>query len=392
MRRLLEQARLRASEENEWDIVCLLHEAHGYATGRILKPDFDERYRLIKDSKRKDSLQKLVAGTLSRTLKFINEAGNDYLVEQPGAGLHDLLTRLRELGDDAQLLDAPEETPGRYRLVRGRAELMLWLQRVLSERIDIENPGETAQRIAMSSEKVEALAKDPDGQAILKATELKQRSDTLTELRKLVDDPTTGEEALQELLQHHPWIFGGRFVDAATRRRLVDGEELDIPLIRADGSLHIVELKRSLGVSGIIKRHRNAWVPTAEVHNAVGRPSTTSPASTSTDSASATNSGSKPSAPARPWSSATPSCTRRSPSASSTKPCAPSTPTPTASKSSPTPSSSTTPHAHWETRLPRKARETNSAPPPEKRRRTTVFPLQRRETSAGAGRGPATNR
>ncbi|ASU79343.1 DUF4263 domain-containing protein [Actinopolyspora erythraea] len=269
--RLLEQARLRASEENEWDIVCLLHEAHGYATGRILNPDFDERYRLIKDGERNDSLQNFVAGTLNSALKFVSEAGSEYLAEHPEADTSDLLHYVSTLGEDAQFLDAPEETPGRYRIVRGTAELTLWLQRALSERIDIENPKETAQRIAMSSEKVEALAKDPDGQAILKATELKQRSDTLTELRKLVDDPTTGEEALQELLHQHPWIFGGRFVDAATRRRLVDGEELDIPLIRADGSLHVVELKRALRSSGIIKRHRNAWVPTAEVHNAVGQ-------------------------------------------------------------------------------------------------------------------------
>nr|WP_211210228.1 Shedu anti-phage system protein SduA domain-containing protein [Actinopolyspora halophila] len=274
--RLLEQARLRASEENEWDIVCLLHEAHGYATGRILKPDFDERYRLIKDGKRRDSLQNFVAGTLSRTLQFISEAGNEYLAEHPDADTSDLLNYVSALGEDAQLLDAPGDTPGRYRVVRGRAELAAWLQRTLSDRVDldtteIENPAEIARRLARSPKALTILAQDTDGQSVFKLAELKQRSDTLTEIRKLVDDPTAGEGALQDALYNQPWIFGGRFVEAATRRSLVDGDELDIPLIRADGALHVVELKRALNLSGIVKRHRNAWVPTAEVHDAVGQ-------------------------------------------------------------------------------------------------------------------------
>ncbi|MEU4331205.1 Shedu anti-phage system protein SduA domain-containing protein [Nonomuraea dietziae] len=77
---------------------------------------------------------------------------------------------------------------------------------------------------------------------------------------------------LQRALEGQHWIFGGRFVGEAAQRRLVSGDEVDIPLIRGDGSLYIVELKRAMSMKGsLVKRHRGAWVPTAEVHDAVGQ-------------------------------------------------------------------------------------------------------------------------
>ena len=39
------------------------------------------------------------------------------------------------------------------------------------------------------------------------------------------------------------WIFGGRYVREARRKELVAGDRMDIPLLRPDGSLHVVELK-----------------------------------------------------------------------------------------------------------------------------------------------------
>ncbi|MET9927560.1 MULTISPECIES: hypothetical protein [unclassified Streptomyces] len=51
----------------------------------------------------------------------------------------------------------------------------------------------------------------------------------------------------------------------------MSGDEIDIPLIRGDGSLHIMELKRAMSLrKPLVKQHRSAWVPTADVHDAVG--------------------------------------------------------------------------------------------------------------------------
>ncbi len=47
---------------------------------------------------------------------------------------------------------------------------------------------------------------------------------------------------------------------------------MDIPRIRGDGTLHIVELKLSMGLRGsLVKKHRGCWVPTSEVHDAVSQ-------------------------------------------------------------------------------------------------------------------------
>lgn len=52
----------------------------------------------------------------------------------------------------------------------------------------------------------------------------------------------------------------------------MSGDEVDIPLIRGDGALHVVELKRAASLRGpLVKEHRGAWVPTALVHDAVGQ-------------------------------------------------------------------------------------------------------------------------
>ena len=45
--RLLKQARLRASEEDEWHLVRLLQDSLDYATGKVLQPVFEENYRLL---------------------------------------------------------------------------------------------------------------------------------------------------------------------------------------------------------------------------------------------------------------------------------------------------------------------------------------------------------
>jgi hypothetical protein len=266
----LEIARLRASEEAEWHVVRLLQDSLDYATGRILQPDFEERFRLFQDGARHDGRRKFVANMMSIQLQAAVLQGRDLLTQNGSLTADGLLNELEALGSDAKFLEAPEDRPGRYRILRGRAERALWVERVLRERIDVEHPEATAARIVTSPQAVEVLANDVDGQVLLRALELKQRSDGLKELRTLIGRRSIAEGELQRALEDQLWIFGGRYVGKAGQRRLVPGDEVDIPLIRGDGSLHIVELKRAMGVP-IVKRHRGALVPTAEVHNAIAQ-------------------------------------------------------------------------------------------------------------------------
>ncbi|MEG9550522.1 MULTISPECIES: Shedu anti-phage system protein SduA domain-containing protein [Streptomyces griseus group] len=271
---LLEEARSIAAKAGDWQVVRLLQDSLDYAEGRILKPEFEERYRLFQDGQqRNDILRDYVSTAIWGGSQFLGEKGKKFLADTPGADADDLLAHLLSLGQDSLFLEAPPDRPGRYRIPRGRAEMALWLERALKrERIDVDDAADEAYRIAASPGALELLAADADGQMIFRAAELQRRSAGLNHFRKVAEDRASTEHDLQIALEGQYWIFGGNFVGEAAQRRLVPGDEIDIPLIRGDGSLHIVELKRSMSLSGpLVKEHRGTWVPTSAVHDAVGQ-------------------------------------------------------------------------------------------------------------------------
>ncbi|MCK1817399.1 DUF4263 domain-containing protein [Streptomyces sp. XM4011] len=250
----------------------LLQDSLDYAEGLILQPDFDERYRLFQDGVRNESLRTGVAQIASLTFSHVADAGHAFVEKNPETSPQDLVAHLRSLSEDMRFLQAPADRPGRYRALRGTAERVVWVQRALAERVDIEEPQEEAGRIVTSPEALALLAADTTGEVIVRAAELQRRSAGLAALRKVVEDTTASEHDLQRALRGQHWIFGGQFVAQSAFRRLVPGDEVDVPLIRGDGSLHIVELKRAAGLSGpLVKQHRGAWVPTAHVHDAVSQ-------------------------------------------------------------------------------------------------------------------------
>jgi len=98
-----------------------------------------------------------------------------------------------------------------------------------------------------------------------------QRQRTVLErLRTAIMDPDMTEHGLNKALSGEWWLFGGRFVGEHERRKFTSLDQLDIPLLRADGSLHIVELKRA-NIPKLVLRHRNHLVPGEDVHLAVGQ-------------------------------------------------------------------------------------------------------------------------
>jgi hypothetical protein len=270
---LLVEARQRAADYDEWHVVRLLQDSVDYAQGRILRPVMEEQYRLFQDGLRSETKREFVAAMTSNSLRFAAELGNEYLTEHPGATLPELFRHFESLGQDAAFLVAPEDRPGRYRIPRGRTEHVIWIERVLRDRIDVEDAREEARRLAMSPKDLAALAADADGQTLLRAVELQHRAAGLAFLRRVVDDPHATEHQLQQAISGHYWIFGGRYVDdEKAYRRLVPGDEYDIPLVRADGALQIVELKLAMGLNGpLVKRHRGTWVAASAVNDAVSQ-------------------------------------------------------------------------------------------------------------------------
>ncbi|MEU1328436.1 Shedu anti-phage system protein SduA domain-containing protein [Streptomyces sp. NPDC005865] len=270
---LLAQARAAAAAAGEWHVVRLVQDAVDYAEGRLLKPELQDRLRLFRDGRRPVSQQTYLSRVTSSGYDHAADAGEEFLFGHPDAGPKELIGHLRSLAGDARFLDAPPDRPGRYVIPRGAAEIAIWVERILRDgRIDIEDPADAARRLVTSPDALALLAADHEGQLVLRAAELRRRAAGLDALRKVVEDPEASEYDLQQALQGQPWIFGGRYVAELAQRRLVPGDELDIPLLRGDGALHIVELKRARGLKGaLVKKHRDAWVPTAQVHDAVGQ-------------------------------------------------------------------------------------------------------------------------
>lgn len=267
---LLESARRLAAEVEEWQVVRLLQDSLDYAEGRILRPDFEERYRLFRDGRRREPYRDFLARTME--ISYLHAIGvmRSFKADFPQAGIEDFIEYFESRRDDTRLLEAPEDRPGRYRLVRGKAEMAVWLERKLRDRLDVEDVQEAARRLVAMPEALLALAADEDGRLLLRAAELQQRMAKLRELRRVAEDPGAMEHDLQRAFHEQPWIFGGQFIETAARRSLVLGSEVDIPLLRADGSLHIVELKRAMSLAApLVVQHGASFVPAAEVHRAV---------------------------------------------------------------------------------------------------------------------------
>lgn len=269
---LLVRARSLAANAEEWEIVRSLQDALHYTEGRLLRPDYEEKYRLhYVDHGPRDKLGlDSIARTVAMTNEFWCTEAEKYLREHPQAAVADVLEHVRSLGRDARFLQAPTEDPARYRIPRGMAERALWTERVLKNRVEVTDPAEAARRIMSSPEALSVLAADEDGRTVLRAAELQRRASHLLELRRVAEDTTASEHDLQRALKGMYWVFGGRFIGEAEQRRLVPGDEVDIPLIRGDGSLQIVELKQAAAVK-LVKEHRGSWVPRRAVHDAVGQ-------------------------------------------------------------------------------------------------------------------------
>lgn len=97
-----------------------------------------------------------------------------------------------------------------------------------------------------------------------------RRRVALTVLEAAVNDPESSEQALQTALDDQWWLFGGQFIGQHQRRQLTVLDQLDIPLLRADGSIHVVELKRA-HVPKLVEPFRNHLIVGSEVHQAVGQ-------------------------------------------------------------------------------------------------------------------------
>ncbi|MFF0445960.1 Shedu anti-phage system protein SduA domain-containing protein [Streptomyces sp. NPDC004609] len=115
----------------------------------------------------------------------------------------------------------------------------------------------------------EVLA-DADAGLLAQLLELQARRAGLAALRAAVDDPDSSENALHACLKNQEWISGGAYVAELARRQYTPDTILDIPLLRGDGSLHVVELKRA-NVENLVIRRSGHLMLGAPAHHAVSQ-------------------------------------------------------------------------------------------------------------------------
>jgi hypothetical protein len=158
---------------------------------------------------------------------------------------------------------------GRYQLLSGDPSVDSLAQKIITGKMSLES----------TEQLIQALADNPDANEIFKSNASQLLANSVNQHRQkqaidnleiVAKEPTSTESGLQKVLEKQWWMFGGRYIDTANRRSLVVLDQMDIPLIRSDGSLHIVELKQA-NIPKLIVKHRNHLIVGDDINQAVSQ-------------------------------------------------------------------------------------------------------------------------
>lgn len=132
---------------------------------------------------------------------------------------------------------------------------------------DAELVSHLASALTIDGELMAAILMSDQAQLAIQLRERTRRSEALEELEGLINAPDTPESGFQRLLEQNPWVFGGEVVRVAELRSITSADEVDIPIVRGDGSVLIVELKRA--AVSISRSDHGYPVLSGEVHLAI---------------------------------------------------------------------------------------------------------------------------
>jgi Shedu protein SduA, C-terminal len=173
----------------------------------------------------------------------------------------------------AFLSDSAYRAEGKYRLIEVDGDLGEIFELLTGADTDTGRLVSLVEQFTTVPGLAEALSKSDLASMVFQAVEIERRREQLNVLRRVVADRTKDEHAIHRELKGQAWIFGGKYVGEAVRRQLSTKSTVDIPLIRGDGSLHIVELKKAtISDSKLIENYRAAGqVVGPEVNKGVGQ-------------------------------------------------------------------------------------------------------------------------
>lgn len=119
-------------------------------------------------------------------------------------------------------------------------------------------------------ELVSAIAQLEVTKALVELVQRSRRRQALDDLDALIDDPDAKEHDFQDLLEGMTWIFGGEYQTHIGRRELTAQDQVDLSLLRPDGTLHAVELKLA-NIKHLVTGRHGQYKVGAEVNKALGQ-------------------------------------------------------------------------------------------------------------------------
>lgn len=263
---LAEFARREAVEAGDTATVERLDDLVGHATGRILSYDLERKYQMLEDidistrERNINAIELMLPNAYQLALAEVEQ----YFAEHPDATRTNLVNHLREMSSlSLKVVESREQ--GHYRILRFETEIQVWLAEIIARRLELPK---TQRRPTHNSDR----NLDPSGaefSLLVEAAHLQLRKKKLDDIRDVIENPYSKEKHIQNAIRGAYWLFGGSYIGEAIRRRFTAYTEVDIPLLRPDGSLHVVELKRA-NVS-IVKRYRSGIITRSCVHEATSQ-------------------------------------------------------------------------------------------------------------------------
>ncbi|MFJ1766625.1 Shedu immune nuclease family protein [Amycolatopsis sp. NPDC088138] len=230
-----------------------------YASGHTPLTLLESRYTPGAKAVDDRFLQAILGVGFRRCVEVLEEFGKD----RPTASAREVTDWLRTLAETMERWEAGEERLGGVKLSWQRLDHLRVLERV---QLVLKDP--SSGTLPVPPDIAQDIAEMPGVELIAQAVQWQRRKLGLKRLREVVEDPLSTERDIHQELKRQTWIFGGRYAQEIARRRLTTVDELDIPLLRGDGALHVVELKKAV-VPHLVELPRSHWTVGPDVHRAV---------------------------------------------------------------------------------------------------------------------------
>jgi hypothetical protein len=176
----------------------------------------------------------------------------------------------REIEAVRELLNDAFPASGVYQFPAHDSAVQQLIVELDEGRVDADAVHRVVTAICNAPDLAEALARMDEAGVLADIIERNRQLQGLRRWRQVVENPSSLEGDIQKVLDAEWWVFGGRYIKPSVRRQLVVGDQLDMALVRTDGSLHVIEIKQA-NIPKLVEKHRSHYRVGDEVHEAVSQ-------------------------------------------------------------------------------------------------------------------------